>query len=542
MTAAAAAGEHPGSSRLARSTVTMTVLTAVSRLTGLVRVVVVAAVIGDTFLGNTYQSTNTVPNILFELMAAGTLQAVLIPTLVRLRDRGEDAEGERVAASVLGVALAGLGAAAGLGMVLSPLIARVLFSGSDAAVRADQVALGTVFLLIFLPQVAMYAVGMVASGVLNAHDRFAVPAIAPAVNNVVVTLAYVSFWVVRDGQAPDLDLSALEIALLAGGTTLGVVAFCALPLAAVRLGTPFRLRVSFDHRDPAVRQVLRMGVWAAGLLAATQILVVVELVLANQVRGGVVALQLGWTFFLLPFALFAQPVLTALFPTLSRQAGRRDAPGFARTVEVGTELICLFAIPAALVFATVGPALSSTVLFGEISADGVDQVGRVVVAFAPGVVGYGLLLFFARVLYAHDDARTPTLVALAASTVAAVGMVVTVAAVGDDAKVPALALWHGLAYLSAAVVLAVRIRAQLPADGRPALLARLRPQLVAVVPVGVLAVLLGQAVADGSRAASLVGGTAVALLVAAAYAGVVALAGGPTPRRLFASLGAGGEG
>jgi len=120
VTTAASTGEIPGSSRLARSTVTMTVLTAVSRLTGLVRVVVVAAVIGDTYLGNTYQSTNTVPNILFELMAAGTLQAVLIPTLVRLRDRGEDTEGERVAASVLGVSLAGLGAVAGLGMVLAP--------------------------------------------------------------------------------------------------------------------------------------------------------------------------------------------------------------------------------------------------------------------------------------------------------------------------------------------------------------------------------------------------------------------------------------
>ena len=76
MTTAASTGEIPGSSRLARSTVMVTVLTAVSRLTGLVRVVVVAAVIGDTYLGNTYQSTNTVPNILFELMAAGTLTAV----------------------------------------------------------------------------------------------------------------------------------------------------------------------------------------------------------------------------------------------------------------------------------------------------------------------------------------------------------------------------------------------------------------------------------------------------------------------------------
>ncbi|MDQ1519174.1 MAG: putative peptidoglycan lipid flippase, partial [Actinomycetota bacterium] len=77
-------------SDLARSTATMTALTAVSRLTGFVRILVVAAVLGDTFLGNTYQSANTVPNLLFEVFAAGVLQAVLIPTLVELFDGGDD--------------------------------------------------------------------------------------------------------------------------------------------------------------------------------------------------------------------------------------------------------------------------------------------------------------------------------------------------------------------------------------------------------------------------------------------------------------------
>ena len=74
---------------LARSTATITVLTLLSRVTGVVRNVVVVAVLGVTFLGNTYQSANTVPNLLFELLAAGVLQAVLIPTLVDLSDQGK---------------------------------------------------------------------------------------------------------------------------------------------------------------------------------------------------------------------------------------------------------------------------------------------------------------------------------------------------------------------------------------------------------------------------------------------------------------------
>ena len=87
--------------RLARSTASMTVLTAVSRLTGFIRILVVAAVLGTTFLGNVYESANTVPNLLFELIAAGVLQAVLIPTLVAQLDRGDRAEAEHVAGSVL---------------------------------------------------------------------------------------------------------------------------------------------------------------------------------------------------------------------------------------------------------------------------------------------------------------------------------------------------------------------------------------------------------------------------------------------------------
>ena len=93
---------------LARSTATQTVLIAVSRLTGFVRIVIVAGVLGTTFLGNTYQSANTIPNIVFELFAAGALQAVLVPSLVSRFDRGDHRGAERLAGSVLGHTALGL--------------------------------------------------------------------------------------------------------------------------------------------------------------------------------------------------------------------------------------------------------------------------------------------------------------------------------------------------------------------------------------------------------------------------------------------------
>jgi len=513
----------------------MTVLTAVSRLTGLVRIVIVGAVIGDTFLGNTYSTTNAVPNLIFELMAAGTFQAVLIPALVRLIDQDRHTEAEDLAASVFGTALVVLSTIALAAMVASPLLARALFSGSDPSVRADQVRLGTVFLLIFLPQVGLYAAGLVSTGVLNAHGRFGVPAIAPAINNLIVGTAYGLFWWSRRGSPPTLDLTPVQIALLAGGTTAGVLGFCGLPLMALRR-TAFRLRVRFDHRNPAVRRTLRLGAWAGGFLATTQILTLSELILSNRVRGGVVALQIGWTFFLLPYAMFAQPVLTARFPAMSRQAARADHEGFGRSVEGGAELICLFVVPVAIAYAAIAPALCQGILFGEIRSAGAEAVARVMVGFAPGVVGYGLLLFFSRASYARDDARMPTVVNLATGAVGSVVMFAGFRFVPTGWEVAALAATEATAYTVAAAVVGRRVLRSFDPSHRPALFARLRPQLIAVVPVAVAGVLVGRRVPVGSRIAALIGSGGVSLAILAAYLLITAAFGGPSPRRLVDAL------
>jgi putative peptidoglycan lipid II flippase len=513
----------------------MTVLTGVSRLTGLVRIVVVGAVLGDTFLGNTYQSTNTVPNLIFELMAAGVFQAVLVPSLVRHLAHKRRRDAEDLAGAVFGSALVALSAVTLVGMVASPWIAQGLFAGSDPAVRDEQVRLGTIFLLLFLPQLGMYAAGMVSTGILNAQNRFAIPAIAPAVNNVVVCAAYGLFWWDRQGAPPSLDLTPLQIGLLAGGTTAGVVGFCAVPVVAV-MRSSFHLRIRPAWRDAEVRSVLRMGAWAAGFLGGTQLLMVVELIIANRVAGGVVAFQIGWTFFLLPYALFAQPVLTALFPRMSQQEAVADHEGLLGSVRRGTELICLFALPAAITFVAVGPAASRAVLFGAIDADGATQIGRVVSGFGPGIVGYGLLLFYARVFYARLDARTPTLVATGAAVIGSIAMVATASYADGDQQVPLLAALHSATYLVGAGVIVFELRRRLPAARALGLLTVLRPQLIALVPVAVVGVVAGRAIPLGSRLGALVGAAVVTALVGGLHLTATALLGGPRPTQLVARL------
>jgi putative peptidoglycan lipid II flippase len=244
----------------------MGVATAASRAIGFLRVLVVAAVLGTTFLGNAYQSSNSVSNVMFELLAAGALSAVLVPTFVRHLDRGDTAEAERLAGRVLGVALVVLGVITVIGVLAAPLIARLLTTGvGNPAIAAQQRDLSTFLLRFFVPQVLLYAVGAVAVAVLYAQRRLAVTALAPIGLTVVVVIAMGIFWLTAGSHAGlKLDLGS-KLALGLGGT-LGVVAFVGLPTVALWRGSSkhpgFRLIPRLGPRDPEVRRVLGQSGWA----------------------------------------------------------------------------------------------------------------------------------------------------------------------------------------------------------------------------------------------------------------------------------------
>jgi putative peptidoglycan lipid II flippase len=448
--------------QVTRHTATISGLNLVSRVTGFVRMLVVAAVLGTTFLGNTYQSANSVPNLVFELFAAGALQAVLVPTLVEALDTKGRAEAERVAGLVLGSLLVVLGGLVVIGAALTPLIARGLFAGAPAAISDDQIRLGTVFLLLFLPQVVFYAAGLVATAALNAEHRFAIPAFAPVLNNIVVTAAYVGFWMLRDGAEPSLDLRGIEIAVLAGGTTLGVVVFTSAPvIALVRSG--YALRPKLSLRAPELARFWRQGAWAALFLALTQILLVAVLVLANEVEGGVVAYQLGFTFFLLPHALVAIPVFTALFPGMTRAALAGDDGTYAALVRRGITTITVLGLLATAALIALADPLARLTLFGN-GDEGAHQVALATAAFAPGLVPYGLFLLLTRAAYARGEARLPAAVNGVATALGVAAMLVSSQVLDGDQRIAGLAAAHSGAYLIGAIVLAVRLRARLGPD------------------------------------------------------------------------------
>jgi putative peptidoglycan lipid II flippase len=441
----------------------------VSRLTGFGRVLVLGGAVGTTFAGNTYQSANLVSNLLFELLAAGLLSSVLVPAFVVHLDPGRRAEAERLAGAVLGMALVVLTPVVVAGVVAGPWLMRGLTATvADAGIRAEEVRLGTFFIWFFLPQVLLYAVGAVATGLLHADGRFAAAAAAPVANNVAVILTLAAFWAMRGGSAPGLDLPLGQRLVLAVGTTGGVLAMAVVPvMAARRAGLRLRPRWEPDHPD--LRRLWRQGAWAAAYLALSQVLIATTLVLANRVEGGVVAYQIAFTFFLLPHALLAHPVSTALYPRL---AAAGDAGTFVARLGDGLRLITVLVLPASIVLALAARPLLDVVAVGALAGAGTGLVARVVTAYAVGLLGYSGLHFLTRAAYALGDARSPTLVNLGVAAGGSLLMVLWWAGAQGGDRVVVLGWAHSVVVVAGAAALLVVVRRR---AGRPLPAARPQP-------------------------------------------------------------------
>lgn len=446
--------DGPTVDRLGRDTAVIAVLTAISRVTGFGRIVVSAAVLGTGLLGDVYQSANTVPNIVFELLAGGALQAALIPLFVGVRREGDDRRFARTVGLVGATVAASLAIVTLLFAVVSPLVARLLASAEPvASVADDKIALATWMLVVFAPQIVFYGLGLVSSAALQARRRFAAAAIAPAVNNVVVIAAYLLFGVLDDDSANSLELTALEIAVLAGGTTLGVVAFTSVPVVALRRATtsPMSPRVSFT--DPVIRSVARTGGWAVVQVAGTLALTAGALVVGNGAPGGVAVFALTLAVFMLPYALVAAPVATAAMPRLAERHHHGDRAGFADLVRRSTVRVVWPSLLAAIGMAALAWPIARIVVFGAANERGPAPVAHALVAFAVGVVPYGLHQLATRVLISRGEVRAAAGVSIVTAVVGVVLMIAFSSSFADDERAAALALGHSLAHVAGLALL-----------------------------------------------------------------------------------------
>jgi putative peptidoglycan lipid II flippase len=499
----------------------ITFATAASRITGFVRVVVVASALGTTFLANTYQTANTAPNVVFELVAAGVLTSIFVPTFVEylVRDKGEEGwEAANALSSVALVALIGLTIVVALA---APLVIRALTLGIQReGLRDRQIALGTTFLRLFAPQIAFYGIGMIMTGALHAYRRFTIPAVAPIFNNIVVIAVYLTYAVMRGDRPPTVKgITPGETFVLGAGTTLGVIAMtvCLIPQLS-RLGWRFRWRFNPSH--PAVRRGWRLGAWALGYAGGYQAGLIVVLMLANRIKGGVAAYQWAYTFFYLPHALFAIPLFQVLFTAMSEHVARGEEEGLIDRLRDGLSMLAFMLLPtAAIMIAVAHPLTRATLEYGVMSGTGATLVARVLIGFVAGLPTYSVFLVFTRAFYAIGDTRTPTLINAATVATASIAGTLLFVRLSAEWAVPGLAIGHSIGFGLGAVALGIFFGRASAAVGSRALGASVLRSLV--VALGALAVML---LVHRSLPESSTGEALVNLAVTAAAGGLLYVA------------------
>jgi putative peptidoglycan lipid II flippase len=430
-------------------------ITLASRVVGFGRWLVFSKTVGDTCLGDVYNAANTLPNVLFEIVAGGVLAGVVIPVVARHVGAERRAEASQTVSALLTWTM----------IILTPAaIAAVLGADIYASAFAKPTCAGSseilaALLIMFVPQVWLYGLAVVSAGVLQAHSRFLASALAPLLSSVVVITSYLIFVAVADPEA-SRDLSQLTgsaLSILGWGTTLGVLALAVttvVPMA--RLGQQLRPRLRFAAGDRAVIAKIA-GAGIAGLVLQQLSLLVINW--SAQQTGDQGALtRFTWAnaIYLLPYAVMVAPLLQLIFPRLTTAAQEGAGAVAAVLGDIGPQLVLLASLGAALLVATAIPVARVFVL-GPGSGD-TTALAWPIAAFAPAVIGFGLLGLCSRTLLAQHRARAAGAVLITAWGVVIVAVLVLRLIVPAAWQVPALAGSVSLGMCAGAAVGAVLAR------------------------------------------------------------------------------------
>lgn len=440
--------------RIARAALLVAGVTVLARVVGFGRWLVFSKTVGAGCLADAYATANQLPNVLFEIVVGGALAGAVIPVLAGPVARGDRAAQGRIIGALLTWSLVLLTPFALLAWVFaSHYTSAMLDAGPECAGST-----ATRMLLIFIPQVFGYAIAVVATAVLQSHKRFAAGAVAPLISSLVVVATYFLFA----AAAPIADQASRGAAdLLAWGTTAGVLALALtvlVPMLLLRLPIRPTLRL-----DPGVGPVLRkLAVAGLAVLVAQQLAFVVTTYLANHrgAAGSIAVYTWANAVYLLPYAVLAVPITTAVFPRLAAAFESGESAAFDLYAATSTRAVMLAGGAGAALL--VGTAVPAARIFayndGRVQEAQASSLGAGLVAFAPAIIGFAVLMHLGRVLYARHAGRQVAVVTGGAwLAVAVAGVLLTLRWDGVDA-VGALAAAMSVGMVAGAVVLLVVLR------------------------------------------------------------------------------------
>ena len=438
-------------SGLVRSNLVVAGGTAVSRLTGLARIIVFGVIVGQTAVADAFEAANNSPNAIYELLLGGVFSASLVPLFVGLLGSAESRDSDDIHA-VFSTAFVALVLSTLLAIVAAPWIFH-LFSISPASgidVETFRSA-GTALTRILVVQVLFYGVIAMTSAILNAQSRFFAAAWSPALANGVAILFFLAVPLTGADNPPLLtDVTGIPATLWTLGlsTTLGVASIGLVQLAAIRrCGIHLRFRPSLSNA--AVRRLLRLSTWTVGYVAANQATIVVVKNLASPGSGLVDAYGKAFVLLQLPHGLLAVSIATTFVPILARLFQTHQLDAFGDRLSQGIRLTVLLSLPASIIAAVLAVPIVRIVLgYGNFDDVAVTNTARALTGLAIGLVGFSVYLFALRGFYAKGDTRTPFMINLVENAINIILAFIFV----SRFDVLGLGLAFGFAYLLGALV------------------------------------------------------------------------------------------
>jgi putative peptidoglycan lipid II flippase len=387
----------PPRRRIALSTAIFALATALSRIAGLGREVVAASFFGTSAAASAFTLASQIPNLTSNLFSQAALSAAFVPVFTELLQEGRRKEAFRLASTLFWIILVALGAVTGLWMVLAGAIAP-LFTGS---LHGTAVNLTVGLSQVLFPVVLLLSLTGLLVGILQSYDEFSIPALAPAVWNLVILVLLIGL---RSRFHGEDGLYAYAIAWLVAT----VVQFFMVAYALRRID--FRLTFEIDWRDPRVAQVLYL------FLPVTLSIGIVNLdQFINSAFGSLVSAQApraidqAFRIYMLPQGVFSVAVATVPFPTLSRMAAGRDPAGMRRTIGNGIRQINLLLIPSAAVLLALATPITRLVYQrGQFTATSTHLVAQALFWFALSLPFAGVNLLLTRTFFALKRPWIPT--------------------------------------------------------------------------------------------------------------------------------------
>jgi putative peptidoglycan lipid II flippase len=390
------------STRLARSAGLIGIATVTSRVLGVAREVVLAALFGAGNQMDAFNVAFRIPNLLRDLFAEGAMSAALVPTFTRRLTSPQRDDAWRLANVVINALGSVMLVFIVLGWIFAPALAAAF--APEYADVPGKLALTAFLARLMLPFLATVAVSVTMMAALNSVHRFFVPALSPATFNIATLLCafLLAPMMPRVGWPP--------IAAIAIGTLIGGIGQVAIQWPLLRR-EGWRYRAVLDWRDGGLREVLTLLAPATFGLAAVQVNVFVNTVLATGEGTGAVSwLNYAFRLMYLPIGLFGVSIGTAALPDISRHAAAADLAAMRRTISSALRLMLMLNIPATVgLMVLARPVVSLLLERGEFGAADTAATAAALTFYAPGLLGYSAVKIASPAFYALRDSRTPVI-------------------------------------------------------------------------------------------------------------------------------------